>query len=357
MIGTRPEAIKLSEVIRLLGPAAVVIHTGQHYSAELWSSVCDDIGLTTSRMAAAVGGQARSAQIGNAVTAIGLLLRRSPRVRVVVVHGDTNATLGGALAANAEGRTLVHVEAGLRSRDRRMPEEHNRVLVDHLADLCLAPTKGAYANLLAESICASRILLTGNTIVEVARALLPSAQQRRALCESHGVRPEEFVLATLHRPENTDDPARLATILSDLRSIDAPVVLPLHPRTRTRVDAACLQGIEVVEPLPPSSFLALLAEAALVVSDSGGIQEEATILGRPALIVRRTTERPESLGRWCELVQPGEQLRNAARLRLADVGGWRQHCAAPSPYGDGFASRRIVDAIATLSSANHVGQV
>lgn len=355
VLGTRPEAIKLSEVVRLLGPAGLVIHTGQHYSAALWASVCADVGLPTAPSAVAVGGRTRSAQIGNAVTAIGALLRTTASVRAVVVQGDTNATLAGALAANAEGRALLHVEAGLRSGDRQMPEEHNRVLVDHLADLCLAPTPTAYANLTAEGICPSRIKLTGNPIVEVILRLLPEPKARDEACLRQGVRPGCFVLATLHRPENTDDPAQLAAILSDLRAIGAPVILPMHPRTRKAVEPRWLQGLHIVEPLPPRTFLSLLAEAALVVSDSGGIQEEVTILGRPALIVRRSTERPEAMGRWCELVQPGEKLRAAARTRLADVDGWRVRCAAPSPYGNGSASRHIVDAISTLARVPATG--
>ena len=350
IVGTRPEAIKLSHVVGRLGPAGLLIHTGQHYSPELWSSVCADVGMSVSSSSLAVGGHTRATQIGTAVTAIGSMLRRSDNIRAVVVQGDTNATLAGALAANAEGRPLVHVEAGLRSYDRRMPEEHNRVLVDHLADLCLAPTQEARANLIAEGICPSRVIVTGNTIVEVVRGLLPAARARQQTCERYGVEPGRFVLATLHRPENTDDPARLAAILDDLRVIGAPVVLPLHPRARKAAGSGSLDGLHVVESLPPRTFLALLAESSLVVSDSGGIQEEATVLGRPALIVRRSTERPEALGRWCELVEPGAQLRSAAQARLADVSGWRRRCAIPSPYGDGSASRRIVDAVAALLS-------
>ena len=348
IVGTRPEAIKLSHVVNRLGRAAVVIHTGQHYSPELWSSVCADIGMAATTTPLAVGGQTRATQIGSGVSAIGAMLRMNDNLRVVVVQGDTNATLAGALAANAEGRLLVHVEAGLRSRDRRMPEEHNRVLVDHLADLCLAPTQGARVNLLAEGICSGRVILTGNTIVEVVRGLLPAARVRREACARHGVEPGRFVLATLHRPENTDDPTRLTAILDDLRAIGATVILPLHPRAREVVEPGSLHGIHVVESLPPRTFLALLAESSLVVSDSGGIQEEATILGRPVLVVRRSTERPEALGRWCELVEPGAQLRVAAQARLGDISGWRRRCAVPSPYGDGSASRRIVDAIAAL---------
>ena len=140
VVGTRPEAIKMSEIMRRLGHAAVLLHTGQHYSEDLWSSVANDLGLPCPDRTLSVGGAVRSAQIGDAVTALGAFLRQNDRVRAVVVHGDTNATLAGALAANAEGIPLLHVEAGLRSWDRRMPEEHNRVVVDHLADVCFAPS-------------------------------------------------------------------------------------------------------------------------------------------------------------------------------------------------------------------------
>jgi UDP-N-acetylglucosamine 2-epimerase (non-hydrolysing) len=350
IIGTRPEAIKLAEVVRLLGPAAEVIHTGQHYSGEMWADVAAEVGLSSHSSPVEVGARTRSAQIGMGVAALGDFLRIR-EFDVVVVHGDTNATLAGALAANSEGIPLVHVESGLRSHDRGMPEEHNRVLVDHLADLCLAPTASACVNLAAENIDGPRVRLTGNTIVEVVTRLLPDRASRLETCIAHGVRPDSFVLATLHRPENTDNPAQLRAILEDLRSLDVPVVLPLHPRTRKLADPSWLSGLRVTEPLQPRAFLALLKEAALVVSDSGGLQEEVTVLGQQALIVRRSTERPESLVDWCELVQPDGGLRERASARLADLQGWRQRCSRPSPFGDGTASEQTVSAISELVAA------
>ena len=351
VVGTRPEAIKMSEIVRRLGHAAVLLHTGQHYSQDLWSSVADDLGLPCPHETLSVGGASRSAQIGDAVTALGAFLRRNDRVRAVMVHGDTNATLAGALAANAEGVPLVHVEAGLRSWDRRMPEEHNRVLVDHLADVCFAPSVVACQNLAAEGISDMRIALTGNTIVEVVRQLLPAKRECRRLCDAFGVEPGRFVLATVHRPENTDNAQQLHAILADLRALEFPVLLALHPRTRGIADPASVHGLRVVEALPPRTFLGLLAESGLVVTDSGGVQEEVTVLGRPALIVRRSTERPEALGRWCDLVQPGHELRTAACERLASVEEWRHKCSCASPYGDGRASQRIVEAVANLVGA------
>lgn len=345
VVGTRPEAIKMSQIVHRLGSAALLIHTGQHYSHDLWSAVTDDLGLPQPRVALTVGGESRSTQIGDAVSAIGALLARESSVRAVVVQGDTNATLAGAIAANSHGLPLFHVEAGLRSHDRRMPEEHNRVLVDHLSDLCFAPSRLARENLIAENIDRARIVLTGNTVVEVARRLLPGEAERREICIRYGVAPGRFVLATVHRPENTDDPQQLHAVLADLRAIDSAVILALHPRTRAMADPGWLDGLAVVDALPPRVFLSLLAESALVITDSGGVQEEVTVLGRSALTVRRSTERQEALGRWSELVQPGEQLRARAAERLRDVGHWRRVCSGPSPYGDGRASELIVQSI------------
>ena len=343
VIGTRPEAVKMSEVVRRLGPAALLVHTGQHYSSELREQVSSDVGLPAPDVELSVGGKSRAAQIGEAVAALGSVFRDHPRVEAVAVHGDTNATLAGALAANAEGLRLFHVEAGLRSGDRRMPEEHNRVVVDHLSDVCFAPTESARANLLGEGIPESRIELTGNTIVEVVRRLVPGTQHRSRICDRFGVTPDAFVLATLHRPENTDDPAQVGAVLAGLRSLDAPVLMPMHPRTRALAPARWFDGIRVVDSLAPRDFLALMAEAALIVTDSGGIQEEVTVLRRPALVVRSSTERPESLGAWCELVQPGPDFRELARRRMAARGG----LPFVSPYGDGSASERIVSIVAS----------
>lgn len=352
VIGTRPEAIKMSEVLRLLGSAAFLIHTGQHYAGPLRARVATDLGLPECDFTLAVGGRPRSFQIGQAVIALGDVIRGNRSFRAVVVHGDTNATLAGALAANAEGVPLFHVEAGLRSYDRHMPEEHNRVLTDHLADMCFAPTQRAYANLAAEGISADRIELTGNTIVDVVGRLLPTTRDRAAICRRFGVEPGTYVLATLHRPENSDNRFRLGTILDDLRALEFPVLLPLHPRTRMGLDRDSLRGIASFDPIPPREFLSLLAECRLAITDSGGVQEEVAVLGRRALVVRRSTERPESLGRWSDLVDPGSSLR---RLAIQALNGREPDGPPPlgrSAYGDGRASERIVSGIARVIGAH-----
>ena len=261
----------------------------------------------------------------------------------MVVHGDTNATVAGALAANATSIPLVHVEAGLRSFDRAMPEEHNRVVADHLADLCLAPTETNRANLAAEGIGGDKVILTGNTVVDAVLELLPRPDERaEPCCARHDLEPANYVLATFHRPENVDDPETLrGHPRPSSARLPLPVVLPLHPRTRAKIAelrprAACSKPLRVARtdglsrvPGPGRRVRALL------VSDSGGVQEEASIIKRPVLVVRNSTERPEILGTFAQLVPPGPLIGAGSRQLLAD--GPSLHAPAG---GDALALRR-----------------
>ncbi|MFD3942376.1 non-hydrolyzing UDP-N-acetylglucosamine 2-epimerase [Streptomyces sp. NPDC058579] len=357
VLGTRPELVKLAELVRLLGPAARLIHTGQHYDEELSGSFLDELGLPEPEYLTGVGGQPRAVQVAAALAALDERFAAEPPL-AVVVQGDTNAALSGALAANARDLPLVHVEAGLRSHDRDMPEEHNRVLIDRLADVLCAATPDNRELLRAEGVPDARIEVTGNPVVEVVRDHLPPAAERARLLATLGLAPDAYVLATTHRPENTDDPAALAAILDELAGLarELPVVLPLHPRTRARIEAAGLlprlDGLTVLPPAGYGTFLALARHAALIVSDSGGIQEETTVLGRPLVVVRRSTERPESLADFADLVAPGPEIGRAARRRIAEgARGLRRLATLPSPYGDGTASRRIAGLIADLAAA------
>jgi UDP-N-acetylglucosamine 2-epimerase (non-hydrolysing) len=358
VLGTRPEVIKLAPVIRRLGGRARIVHTGQHYDPELAERIWGAMGLARPEVMLSVGGASRAGQIAGALHDLDELIA-ARRPRAVVVHGDTNATLAGALAANARRIPLVHVEAGLRSRDRAMPEEDNRVLVDHLADVLCAPTQVNVENLLAAGISAERIHLTGNTIVEaVLKQMLPSAGAA-AVLRRHDVVDGRFVVATVHRPENTDDPAVLATILRELGQLTLPVVLPLHPRTGARIAAAglnhLLEPLRVCAPLVPEDFLALCAGAAAIVSDSGGLQEECSVLKRPLLVVRNSTERPEVMGTFAERILPGPGIAETVNSWIADVPAMRMRLAArPCPYGDsesGAVIARLVVAAADRAAA------
>jgi UDP-N-acetylglucosamine 2-epimerase (non-hydrolysing) len=348
VLGTRPEIVKLAPLIRLLPGRAAVVHTGQHYDDQMSGAFFADCGLAAPDVTLSIGGLPRFAQIGRAVQELGGLFADA-RPAAVVVQGDTNSALAGALAANAHDVPLVHVEAGLRSRDRAMPEEHNRVLIDHIADLLCAPTPENAANLRAEGIAESRIAITGNTVVEALRATLPTPVIREKLLTEVGVEAGRYVLATIHRPENTDDPEALRAIADEFAAIADlgwPVVFPIHPRTRAALRKADIRalpnGVIACEPLGYRDFLALAAECALLVSDSGGIQEEATVLGRPLIVVRRSTERPEAMRDFATLVQPGPEIGAHAMRLLADSTALITRLTAlPSPYGDGTAAEQI----------------
>jgi UDP-N-acetylglucosamine 2-epimerase (non-hydrolysing) len=340
--------------VKLFGEQARIIHTGQHYDEQLSGQFLAELGIGRPDLLLEIGGRSRGTQIGDATSRLEAAFSAEPPA-VVVVHGDTNATVAGALAANATNTPLVHVEAGLRSFDRSMPEEHNRVVADHLADLCLAPTETNRANLAAEGIGGDKVILTGNTVVDAVQSLLPGPAARAAVVARHQLEANGYVLATFHRPENVDDSETLAVIQSELGNVPLPVALPLHPRTRSKIAAFGLEGLlkplRVTEPMGYRDFLALAAECALLISDSGGVQEEASIIKRPVLVVRNSTERPEILGTFAQLVPAGPLISTWVGQLLVDVEGLHVRLSAmPSPYGDGTSAPRSAAAISILLS-------
>jgi UDP-N-acetylglucosamine 2-epimerase (non-hydrolysing) len=350
VLGTRPEIIKLAHCIRLLDDAALIVHTGQHYDPKLSGSFFPEFGLPEPDVFLEVGGSSRGHQIGEATSRLDALFAEYHPV-AVMVQGDTNAVVAGAIAANARGVFLCHVEAGLRSFDRLMPEEHNRVIADHLSDLCCAPTPVNVKNLAAEGISGDRVVETGNTVVEAVMELLPSPEVRKELCARYDVEPGRFVLSTFHRPENVDDPDNYRAILEELAKLPIPVLLPLHPRSVRRASEHGLEDlldqIRVTEPIGYREFLGLEAESALLISDSGGVQEEASIVKRPVIVVRNSTERPEVIGTFATRVLPGPDIGEASRPIIDDVEGVHAGLAElASPYGDGTASHRSLEALA-----------
>jgi len=352
VLGTRPEIIKLAHIIRLLGPAARVVHTGQHYDRGLSALFIEAFELPPPDVHLTIGGSSRGAQIGSAVSALDVHLGET-RPLALIVQGDTNTALAGAIAGNAQEIPVLHVEAGLRSYDRRMPEEHNRVLIDHIGDLLFAPTDVAEKNMFEEGVPESRIRVTGNTVIEAVIELLPGAEERQRLLDRYHLTSGGYVLSTFHRPENVDDPERFGFVLRELASLEVPVVLPLHPRSKDRAAryglAPLLKAIRVIEPVGYQDFLGLGAESAFLVSDSGGVQEEVTVYKRSVIVVRRSTERPEVLGTFAELVEPGADFSAVAERWMGDLAGLHQSLAElPSPYGDGTASARIVDEIGAM---------
>ena len=347
VLGTRPEIVKLGHIIRLLGDAARVVHTGQHYDPGLSETFFGEMELPAPDLFLEVGGTTRGHQIGEGIKALDEHFSLDPPV-AVLVQGDTNSVAAGAIAANARDLFLCHVEGGLRSYDRAMPEEHNRVITDHLSNLSCAPTQVAVDNLLREGIPESRIALTGNTVIEAVLDLLPGPEERKQIVDKYDLAPGKYALSTFHRPENVDDPDRFATILRELGDLPVPVLLPLHPRSVTAANAFGLEHllheIRVEKPIGYREFLALEAESALMISDSGGIAEEASVVKRPLVVVRNSTERPEVMGTFATRVAAGPEIGTEARRLLEQ--GWAHLEAISSPFGDGTASRKTLDALA-----------
>ncbi|MDX6690621.1 MAG: UDP-GlcNAc3NAcA epimerase [Solirubrobacteraceae bacterium] len=344
VIGNRPQFVKAAAVSPLLrsGHEELLVHTGQHYDDELSTIFVTELGVPRPEVELGLGGGTNTAQTARMLTALGELLL-AERPDAVLVYGDTNSTLAGALAGAQARIPVAHVEAGMRSFDRAMPEELNRVLTDHLAALLLAPSGVAVTNLEREGV-AGDVELVGDVMVDVARLLGPRAREDDAPLRAAGVHAGEYLLATAHRAGNVDDPARLECLVELLLGFDAPVVLPLHPRTRARLaDAGLLDrvsaGAVVLAPLGYLAFTSLLTRARAVLTDSGGVQKEAYLAGVPCITLRDTTEWVETVDSgWNTLVDlDGELARGALeRSRPAD---------RPELYGDGHAAERVVAAV------------
>jgi UDP-N-acetylglucosamine 2-epimerase (non-hydrolysing) len=288
-----------------------------------------------------VGDKGRTNQIATAMQALELEFIRN-RPAVAVVQGDRNSASAGAQAASYAGIPLVHIEAGLRSRDRALPEEINRLVIGALADVHCAVTAGNADNLIGEGVPSERVAVTGNTIVDSALASISSGPAASAPGNAQSC----GVLATIHRPENTDARGSLLRVLRGLYGIEAPVTLIAHPRTRAAIERFGLLGeladIDLVEPLGHAAFLARARAARLVVSDSRGIQEECTVIGKPLMVIRRSTERPESIDAgFATLVTPEIDIAETANYLLAVPMLEQLLRDRPSPYGDGEAGKRI----------------
>jgi UDP-N-acetylglucosamine 2-epimerase (non-hydrolysing) len=349
VVGTRPEIIKMAPLVRACpghGVTHCLLHTGQHYSYELDGVFFEELGLPRPDANLAVGSGTHVRQIAAILTGLAPLLERE-RPDWVLVEGDTNSVLAAGLAANKLGFRVGHVEAGLRSGDRTMPEELNRVLTDHLADQLYAPTQHARRVLLAEGLPAVRIAVTGNTVVDELVLQRPRAEARGAPSR-FGVAPKRYAVATVHRAENTDRLERLRGIVDGLAGVAAAtgleVLCAVHPRTAQRMAAAGLAWgarVRALPPLPYLDFLGLHAQAALTLTDSGGLQEEACCLGVPCVTLRDNTERPESVDVGANVLAgaDAERIAAAARAMFGRAGGW------PNPFGDGHAAHHILEAL------------
>ncbi len=334
------------------GHDSLLVHTGQHYDAQMSDVFFDDLGMPRPRVNLGVGSASHAVQTARIMEAFEPVLL-AERPAGVLVAGDVNSTIACALVAVKLGTPVAHLEAGLRSFDREMPEEINRVLTDAIADLLLTPSSDADDNLRREGVASDRIVRVGNAMIDSLIAHLPRARQTRVV-ERFDVRPRGYALVTLHRPSNVDDPAGLERIVALLDGLAArmPVVFPMHPRTRARIaelgragDLAGLARLRVTEPLGYLDFLGLEADAQVVVTDSGGVQEETTALGVPCLTVRTTTERPVTVSEGTNLVVGRDTARVLAEVDAILAGGGKRG-RVPALW-DGHAGERAADAIAS----------
>jgi len=350
VVGARPQFIKaapVSRVLRSSGHREFLVHTGQHYDYGMSRIFFEEMGIPDPDVNLGVGSGAHGEQTGNMIIGIEKVLL-SEKPDLVLVYGDTNSTLAGALAAVKLHIPLAHVEAGLRSFNREMPEEHNRVLTDHCADLLFCPTKTAVHNLSAEGIRRG-IHLVGDTMYDAVLHFSDIAKHRSTILDCLKLKPKEYLLATIHRPSNTDSPKRLQEILRALVHIQTPVIFPIHPRTRKRI-AEIERGIDsdikksllrIIDAVGYLDMLVLEQNARLILTDSGGIQKEAFFFKVPCVTLRTETE-------WVETVESGWNVLAGSEyssiLEKVNIMQTRRG-KDDSFFGNGDASSKILEVI------------
>lgn len=346
ILGTRPEIIKFAPIIRecaRMRQDFFILHTGQHYSYRMDRIFFQQLELPEPKHELHAGSGTHAEQTARMLSGIEKILQNE-KPDVVLIEGDTNTVLAGVLAAVKLGITTGHVEAGLRSYDRKMPEEINRIVADHCSDLLFAPTQESRNILLGEGIPKKRIFLTGNTIVDAVFQNSIMVKGKEITRYGLGIKPHNYFLVTIHRQENVDNKERFQSILKGLEKIheefNSPVVYPIHPRAKKRVEEFHLRtkGIKMVHPFDYLSFLNIESNANLVLTDSGGVQEETCILGVPCVTLRYNTERPETIEVGSNVLAGTnpKTIVEKVRLMLKKRRSWK------NPFGDGKAGARIV---------------
>lgn len=361
VVGARPQFIKAAMVSRELrkygGLRDLIIHTGQHYDKNMSDIFFSELGIPKPDYNLGIGSATQGAQTGRMLEAIEqVLINEKPEC--VIVYGDTNSTLAGALAATKMHILVVHVEAGLRSFNRRMPEEINRILTDHASDLLLAPTKTAVKNLMHEGFGQDRVFFVGDVMYDAALFYAKRAEVNSSVLERLGLASNGYILATIHRAENTDNPKRLSSIFEafSVVSKEVPVVIPMHPRTRAVLQQEgsykkVTHNIHVVDPVGYLDMVMLEKNALLIATDSGGVQKEAFFYRVPCVTLRDETE-------WTELVEMGwnrvvsptscSVIVRVIENALSDPNGSDDI----SPYGDGTAATKITQHILKIFKGN-----
>ena len=349
--GTRPEIIKMAPIIRALLKNKIpttFVHCGQHYDNNMSQQFIEELELPSPDYTCKVRANSSGAQTAQIILYMDKVLKETAPA-VVLVEGDTNSVLAAAVAANKREMPVGHVEAGLRSFDLRMPEEHNRRLTDHLSTFLFAPTERAKDNLKRERVW-GKIYVTGNTVVDAVFQHLPIAEKKSEILKK--IRFDRFALATAHRAENVDDEVVLKTFMEVFASSPVPIVCPMHPRTKKRLRQSKvfaqirkLENVQILPPLGYLDFLLLMKKSEMIITDSGGIQEEATVpsIMKPVLIIRFSTERPEAVETGFAKVVGTRKDEILAAIGTALTG--RKELPQTSPFGDGTAAEKIVEII------------
>ncbi|PWJ81674.1 UDP-GlcNAc3NAcA epimerase [Pseudaminobacter salicylatoxidans] len=351
IVGARPQFIKVAPVSKALSGAGIdeiLIHTGQHFDTDMSDVFFEELGIAAPQYHLGVNGGGHGAMTGTMLQQIEPVLQELKPDRVMV-YGDTNSTLAGALVAAKLHIPIAHVEAGLRSFNRAMPEEINRIVADQLSDILFASTNVAAENLAREGVVSDRIFQIGDVMYDAALQFAEAASKRDILSVA-GVEPQRYVLATLHRAENTDDLTRLKRLVDGLETVAAtmPVILPLHPRTasRMRESGLAFNNVKTLAPLGYLDMVALESQAAVIATDSGGVQKEAFFYKVPCVTLRDETE-------WVELIELGwNRLASPAQadISTAILNAIGKKGSEALPYGDGTAARNI----ATILSQAHI---
>jgi len=349
--GTRPEVIKMAPVVRALQKNKIpmkFVHCGQHYDYNMAQQFIEDLELPQPDYTFTINASSPGTQTARIMMYMDELLEKTAPA-LVLVEGDTNSVLAAALAANKRGIPTGHVEAGLRSFDLRMPEEHNRRLTDHISEYLFAPTARAKANLKRENVW-GKIYVTGNTIIDAVLQHLPIAEKKSKVLKK--IRFKKFALATAHRAENVDDLSVLKNFMDAFTESPVPVVYPMHPRTKKRLRENKMYAqikkrgnVQILPPLGYLDFLVLMKRSELIITDSGGIQEEATApcIRKPVLVIRLSTERPEAVEAGFAKVV-GTKKRDILTAIEATIAN-RGKLPETSPFGSGDAAEKIVDTI------------
>jgi UDP-N-acetylglucosamine 2-epimerase (non-hydrolysing) len=360
VVGARPNFMKVAPIVEAMKRrerefTPLVVHTGQHYDAAMSDSFFRDLQLPPPDVYLGVGSASHAAQTAAVMERFEPVLIKEKPDWVIVV-GDVNSTLACALVCAKLGIKVAHVEAGLRSRDRTMPEEINRVLTDQIADLLFTPSEDAGENLRAEGIPAERIRFVGNIMIDSLLKHLPRAEGS-AVVTDLGLSDQEYAVLTLHRPSNVDDSSTFARILEALEEISKrlPIVFPVHPRTRKTISElgfsehiARIPGLRLIEPLGYIDFLSLHSKSRLVLTDSGGIQEETTVLGIPCVTLRESTERPITVEIGTNVVV-GTDPQKITEAAFAALDRSRSDRHKVPPLWDGHTAERILDALIEIT--------